>query len=90
MTGLEVVLIILVTIWSFIFIMIGIMIFMVFLAVKRAVNKANQILDRTEEVANKVDLPSKVVIASIVTFIAKNSFGGLKNLVVDTLFKKKK
>lgn len=90
MTGLEVALIILVTIWSIIFIVIGIAILMVFLAVRKAVNKANQILDRTEEVANKVDLPSKVVVASIVAFMAKNSFGGLKSLITDNFFGKKK
>ncbi len=90
MTGLEVALIILIIIWSLIFIIIGIAILMVFLAVKKAVNKANQILDRTEEVANKVDLPSKVVIASIVTFMAKNSFGGIKSILTDHFLKKKK
>lgn len=81
MTGLEVALIILVTIWSMIFIVIGIAILMIFLGVKRAVNKANQILDRTEEVANKVDLPSKVVIASIVAFMAKSSFRNVKDII---------
>ncbi len=89
MSGLEIALIVLVTIWSIIFITIGVAILLVFLAVKRAVNKANNILDKTEEVANKVDLPSKVVIASILSFVAKNSFGGIKKLVAETLFKKK-
>jgi len=89
MTGLEIALIILVTVWSLIFIVIGIAILLVFLAVRRAINKANNILDRTEEVANKVDLPSKVVIASILAFVTKNSFGGIKKLVTETFFKKK-
>jgi membrane-anchored glycerophosphoryl diester phosphodiesterase (GDPDase) len=90
MSGLEVALIILVTIWSVIFLIIGIALLLVFLAVRKAINKANQILERTEEVANKVDLPSKVVIASIVAFVAKNSYGGLKSLIADNFFKKRK
>ena len=89
MTGLETALIILVSIWSIIFMTIGIAILLVFLAVKKAVDKANKILDRTEEVANKVDLPSKVVIASILSFMAKNSAGGIKELV-SSFFRGKK
>ncbi len=90
MSGLEIALVILVAVWSIIFIMIGVGLLLIFLAVKRAIDKANNILDRTEEVANKVDLPSKVVIASIVAFMAKNSFGGLKNIISETFLKRKK
>lgn len=90
MSGLEIALVILISVWSIIFIMIGVGLLLIFWAVKRAIDKANNILDRTEEVANKVDLPSKVVIASIVAFMAKNSFGGLKNIISETFLKKKK
>lgn len=90
MSSLEIALVILVGVWSVIFIMIGVGLLLIFWAVKRAIDKANNILDRTEEVANKVDLPSKVVIASIVAFMAKNSFGGLKNIISETFLKKKK
>ena len=81
MSILEIALIILVVIWSIIFLIIGIALIMIFLAVKRAITKANDILDKTENIANKVDLPSKVVIASIVAFMAKNSFGSIRKII---------
>lgn len=81
MSPLEIVLIILVVIWSIIFLIIGIALIMIFLAVRRAIAKASDILDKTEAVADKVDLPSKVVMASIVAFMAKNSFGTIKKII---------
>lgn len=81
MTALEAALIILVAIWSLIFLIIGIALVMIFLAIRRAIGKANEILDKTEAVADKVDLPSKVVMASIVAFMAKNSLGSIKKII---------
>jgi hypothetical protein len=89
MTALEAALIILVAIWSIIFLIIGIALVMIFLAIKRAIGKANDILDKTEAVADKVDLPSKVVMASIVAFMAKNSFGSLKKIISGIMAAKK-
>lgn len=89
MSGLETVLIILVVIWSVIFLIIGIALVMIFLAIRRAISKANDILDKTEAVADKIDLPSKVVMASIVAFMAKNSIGPIKNLISTIMSKKK-
>lgn len=89
MSALEIALIILVVIWSIIFLIIGISLVMIFFAVKRAITKANDILDKTEAVADKVDLPSKVVMASIVAFMAKNSIGPIKKLISTILAKKK-
>lgn len=89
MSALEIALIVLIVIWSVIFLIIGIALIMIFLAVKRAVTKANDILDKTEAVASKVDLPSKVVIASIVAFMAKNSFGSIKKLLGSFISKNK-
>lgn len=88
MSVLEIALIVLVVIWSIIFLIIGIALIMIFLAVKRAITKANDILDKTENIANKVDLPSKVVIASIVAFMAKNSFGTVKKIISGIMSKK--
>lgn len=90
MAALEIALIILVAIWSVVFLIIGIALVMIFFAVKRAITKANDILDKTEAVADKVDLPSKVVMASIVAFMAKNSIGPIKNLISTIMSKKKK
>lgn len=81
MTVLEIALIVLVVIWSVIFVIIAAALIMVFFAVKRAIKKANHILDKTEAVADKVDLPSKMITASIIAFMAKNSFGTIKKLV---------
>lgn len=89
MSPLEIALIVLVAIWSVIFLIIGISLVMIFLAVKRAITKANDILDKTEAVADKVDLPSKVVMASIVAFMAKNSFGTIKKVISGIMSSKK-
>lgn len=89
MSILEVALIILVVIWSIIFVIIAIALIMVFFAIKKAIGKANDILDKTEAVADKVDLPSKVVMASIVAFMAKNSFGTIKKLISGFMASKK-
>lgn len=88
MEFLEIALIILVIIWSIIFIIIAIALIMLILTIKRAIGKANDILDKTGAIADKVDLPSKVVIASIVAFMAKNSFGGIKKIIGSFLSKK--
>lgn len=88
MSVLEIALIVLVVIWSIIFLIIGIALVMIFFAIKRAITKANDILDKTEAVADKVDLPSKVVMASIVAFMAKNSFGTIKKIISGIMSKK--
>lgn len=88
MSVLETALIILIVIWSIIFLIIGIALVMIFFAIKRAIGKANDILDKTEAVADKVDLPSKVVMASIVAFMAKNSFGTIKKIISGIMSKK--
>lgn len=81
MTPLEIALIILIIIWSIILIIVAAAVIMILLAVKKAIGKANDFLDKTELVANKADVPSKVVIASILAFMAKNSFGPLKKFI---------
>lgn len=78
MSGLEIALVILVAVWTFIFALIAIALLVIFLSIRRALRKANQILDETEEKARQVDLPSKIVVASILGFMAKNSVGILK------------
>lgn len=91
MNGLEVALIILVSVWTIIFAIIALAILFVFLGIRRAINKANHILDQAEAEAEKVNLPSKAVIATIVAFMAKNSFGSIKEIIsAFTKSKKKK
>lgn len=81
MSAVEIALIVLITIWSIIFIVIGIAVIVVFLAVRRAMKKVDIILDKTEELANKADLPSKLITASIVGFMAKNGYGTIKKII---------
>jgi heme/copper-type cytochrome/quinol oxidase subunit 2 len=81
MSAVEIALIILITIWSIIFIVIGVALIVVFLSVRRAMRKVDNILDKTEELANKADLPSKLVTAAIMSFMAKNGYGTIKKLI---------
>lgn len=81
MTAVEIALIVLITIWSIIFIVIGVAVLVVFFSVKKALKRVDKLLDRTEEIANKADLPSKLVTASIVGFMAKNGFGTLRKII---------
>ncbi len=89
MSGLELALIILITIWSLIFIAIGVMVLVIFLSIKRAMKKVDTILDKTEELANKADLPSKLVTASIVGFMAKNGLGTVRKIISTVMAFKK-
>ncbi len=89
MSPLEIALLILIVIWSIIFIIIAVALVMLILTVKRALGKANDILDKTGAIADKVDLPSKVVIASIVGFMAKNSLGPIGRMITGFLTRKK-
>lgn len=90
MGTLEVALIILVVVWTIIFGVIAAAIIAVFLSIRKAINKANKILEETEDIAKRVDLPSKVVIASILAFLAKNTAGSIKDLISEFLLRKGK
>lgn len=78
-------LVVLVIVWTLIFIMIGAAVFMIFLMVRKAINKVNKILDTTEEIAESARIPSKIVIASVLGFLAKNSAEGIKNIISTTI-----
>lgn len=82
MSGLEVALIILVTIWSIIFIIVAVAVLFVFLQIKKAVDKVNQILqnaedftDRAEEFVDSVNSPMKIAktIGTLIGIFAKFS-----------------
>ncbi len=80
-SGIETALIVLVIIWTIIFITVAIAVIFIFLAIRRAVNKANKIIDVTEEKANKFDLPSKLVTAGVLAFMVKNSGETIKKVI---------
>lgn len=90
MTLLEGALVTLVIIWTIIFIIIGVMVFVVYRMVKRALDKANHILDVTQTKAEEFDLPSKLVVGSVLGFMAKQSMGPLLRLITGALNRKKK
>lgn len=90
MAPLEIALVILVSIWTVIFIIIALSIFLIFLMVRKTINTINRIAQETEDVAKRVDIPSKIVMASILGFMAKNSFGQIKDFVDKTFLNPKK
>lgn len=89
MTLLEGALVALILIWTVIFIIIAVVIFIIYRSVKRALDKANKILDETQTKAEEFDLPSKIVTASVIGFMAKQSVGPLMKLVGKVISKKK-
>ncbi|MBI2022217.1 hypothetical protein HYS93_05070 [Candidatus Daviesbacteria bacterium] len=90
MNLLETALVVLVTVWTIVFIIIAIAVLLVFFSIKKGLDKANKILDETEDIAKRIDLPSKVVIASILAFMAKNSINTVKEFVSNFIPGRKK
>lgn len=87
MSGLEVALIILVTIWSIIFIIVAVAVLFIFFQIKKAIDKVNQILqnaedftDRAEEFVESVNSPMKIAktIGTLVGLFTKVSTGKKK------------
>lgn len=87
MNPLEVALVILVLLWTLIFIIIGLAIWFLFKSLKKVLDKMNQILDTTEEIAEGARIPAKIVMASILAFLTKNSLAEIKSLITKTLLK---
>ncbi len=81
MEPLETALVIMISLWTIIFAILAALMLMIFLSVKKAVNKVNDIIDKTEAVADQVNLPSKAVLLAIMTFLTRNSVEGIKGLV---------
>ncbi len=86
---LEGALVALILIWTLIFIIIAVVVFIIYRSIKKALDKANQILDETQAKAEEFDLPSKIVIGSVLGFMAKQSIGPLMKLVGKQFSKKK-
>lgn len=81
MSGLEVALIILVSVWTLIFIIIAASLFLIFMAVRHTINKFNNLLDTTEKAAEEVQLPLKLAMAGAVGLMGKNAFGTIKKFI---------
>jgi preprotein translocase subunit SecY len=89
MTLLEGALVALVIIWTIIFIIGAVMFFLFVRMVKQMFDKANKILDETQTKAEEFDLPSKLVTASVIGFMAKQSVGPLIKLIGGFISRKK-
>lgn len=81
MSLLEGALVALILIWTVIFIIIAVVVFVIYRSIKRALDKANHILDVTQTKADEFDLPSKLVIGSVIGFMAKQSIGPLMKII---------
>ncbi|MBI3485421.1 hypothetical protein HY025_00590 [Candidatus Daviesbacteria bacterium] len=71
MSPLETSLVILVSIWSIIFIIIAIALLIILKEVKKALDKVNSILDTTESITQGVGGPVKTVVSTISAFLKK-------------------
>lgn len=80
MSGLEIALVILVSVWTLIFIILAVVMLFVFLAIKRTVDKFNHLIDQTERAAEEVQLPLKMAMAGIAGLASKNAFDAIKRL----------
>lgn len=79
MTPIETALIILVIIWSIIFIVFGAAMIIILWGVKRALDKVNNILDDAEKISSGVTLPLRAAAASIMGLIQKGKKKPLKS-----------
>ena len=80
MSGLEIALILLVSVWTLIFVIIAVMIFIIFLALKKTVTKFNNLLDTTEAAAQEAQLPLKMAMAGIAGMMSKNAFDTIRKI----------
>ena len=78
---LEAILVVLVSVWTVIFIIVALILVIVLVAIRKGLSRANKILEETEDIAKKADLPSKIVVAAILAFLAKHSIRSVKDLV---------
>lgn len=71
MTPLESALVVLVLIWSLIFIIIAFALIIILIQVRRGLEKINKILDNAENVAENVSGPLKTVSSVVANFLKK-------------------
>lgn len=72
MNTLETALVILVSIWSIIFIIFGVSMVVIFLSLKKSIDKINNILSEAEDLTHGVSVTGKAVAGSILGFLNKN------------------
>lgn len=71
MSLLESALVVLISIWSIIFVVVGIFLIVLLVSVKKALDKINKILKTTENVTEGVGVPLTILIEKITNFFSK-------------------
>lgn len=71
MSPLETALVVLISIWSIIFVVVGIFLIVLLISVKKALDKINKILKTTENVTEGVGVPLKIIVDKIANFFSK-------------------
>lgn len=85
MSPLEIALVVLVSIWSLLFIIIAAAMFILLKELKKALDKINNILEDAEHVASGV----KVVASGAASIFGKSRVASVKKLVARTVTRKK-
>lgn len=70
MSPLETALVVLISIWSIIFVLVGIFLIILLVSVKRALDKVNRILKTTENVTEGVGVPLTMLFDKISSFFS--------------------
>ncbi len=71
MTPVETALVTLISIWSIIFVVVGIFLIVLLISVKKALDKVNKILQTTENVTEGVGVPLRIIADKIANFFSK-------------------
>lgn len=72
-TPVETALVVLISIWSVIFVVVGIFLIILLISVKQALDKVNKILKTTENMADNVSGPLSSITSLIASFIKKKN-----------------
>lgn len=87
---LQALLVVLVSLWVLIFIIIVAILLMVFLFLRKSIKGANKIIDETEDIAQRLKLPSKIVLASIFMILLKRIGVIIRHLIIGRIIRSKR
>lgn len=82
MSPLEIALVILVSIWSLIFLVMAIAMVILLIWLKKALDKVNRILEQGEEVANGIGAIGKVATTGAVGLLLREGVHQMKRVIV--------
>ncbi|MBI2011350.1 hypothetical protein HYS91_01145 [Candidatus Daviesbacteria bacterium] len=81
MSALEIALVILISIWSLIFVIIAIALLVFLRQVKLALDRINKILENAEDVAEGVGAPLKMAAAGVAGLLSRFKIPSLKRVI---------